>query len=121
MLSSHHLQQVQHICTRVGIIVKGRLIVQGQWTARKIDLKERQRNFLLEVTGDTDGLERELQGIQGIDVAKNAPMDGLRCTEDVRAEMVSLVAGGARVASASLRRPDPRRDLPRIFPRGVSQ
>ena len=30
MLSSHQLQQVQAICSRIGIIVKGRLIVQGQ-------------------------------------------------------------------------------------------
>src|SRR4029450_4241667 len=29
-LSSHQVQQVQEICSRVGIIVKGRLIVQGQ-------------------------------------------------------------------------------------------
>src|SRR5436309_16115063 len=30
MLSSHQLQQVQQICNRVGIIVKGRLVVQGE-------------------------------------------------------------------------------------------
>ena len=50
MLSSHQLQQVQAICSRVGIIVKGRLIVQGQMDelGRAI-LKERQWNFLLEV------------------------------------------------------------------------
>ena len=50
MLSSHQLHQVQEICSRVGIIVKGRLIVQGQMDelGRAI-LKERQWNFLLEV------------------------------------------------------------------------
>jgi ABC-2 type transport system ATP-binding protein len=29
LLSSHHLHQVQEICDRVGIFVKGRLIAQG--------------------------------------------------------------------------------------------
>ena len=50
MLSSHQLEQVQAICSRIGIIVKGRLIVQGKMDdlGRAI-LKERQWNFLLEV------------------------------------------------------------------------
>jgi ABC-2 type transport system ATP-binding protein len=56
MLSSHQLQQVQQICSRVGIIVKGRLIVQGHMDelGRAI-LKERQWNFLFEVAGNTNG------------------------------------------------------------------
>ena len=40
MLSSHQLQQVQQICNRVGIIVKGKLIVQGEMdTLGKGDLQ----------------------------------------------------------------------------------
>jgi ABC-2 type transport system ATP-binding protein len=93
MLSSHQLQQVQQICSRVGIIVKGKLIVQGQMDELgKSILKGRQWNFLLEVGGDGAGLERELQSIRGIDeVEKRNQGWFLRCTEDVRGDVVGLV------------------------------
>ena len=94
MLSSHQLQQVQQICSRVGIIVKGKLIVQGEMDKLgKAILKGREWNFLLEVSGNADGLERDLQGIPGVDeVEKRTHGWFLRCTADVRAEVVSLVA-----------------------------
>ena len=93
MLSSHQLQQVQQICSRVGIIVKGRLIVQGEMDELgKAILKGRQWNFLLEVGGNRDSLERSLQSIDGIDeIEKRSQGWFLRCTKDVRPEVVSLV------------------------------
>lgn len=95
MLSSHQLQQVQEICNRVGIIVRGKLIVQGQMDELgKSILKGREWNFLLEVRGSTDGLERELQSIPGVDEIERR-RDGwfLRCTSDVRPEVVAKVTG----------------------------
>ena len=94
LLSSHQLQQVQQICSRVGIIVKGKLIVQGEMdTLGKAILKGRQWNFLLDVSGNTDGLDRDLQSIKGIDeIEQRAHGWFLRCTEDVRGEVVSLVS-----------------------------
>src|SRR5258706_2647164 len=94
LLSSHQLQQVQQICSRVGIIVRGKLIVQGQMDELgKSILKGRQWNFLLEVSGDVNGLERDLQSIAGVDEIEKR-MDGwfLRCTDDVRGDVVSLVS-----------------------------
>jgi ABC-2 type transport system ATP-binding protein len=94
MLSSHQLQQVQEICTRVGIIVKGKLIVQGQMDelGRAI-LKERQWNFFLETAGSADGLERDLGAIPGVDeIEKRSHGLFLRCTRDVRPELMSLLA-----------------------------
>ena len=93
MLSSHQLEQVQTICSRVGIIVKGRLIVQGKMDelGRAI-LKERQWNFLLEVGGAANGLETDLRAIDGIDeIEKRTHGLFLRCTRDVRNEVVALV------------------------------
>jgi hypothetical protein len=59
----------------------------------KAILKERQWNFLLEVGGDDGSLERELRGIQGVDeVEKRSHGWFLRCTRDVRGEVVALVA-----------------------------
>jgi ABC-2 type transport system ATP-binding protein len=94
LLSSHQLQQVQQICNRVGIIVRGKLIVQGKMDdLGKAILKERQWNFLLEVAGSADGVERELQSIGGVDeVEKRAHGWFLRCTHDVRTEVVEMVA-----------------------------
>ena len=94
MLSSHQLQQVQEICSRVGIIVKGKMIVQGEMdTLGKSILKGRQWNFLLEVRGDTNGLERDLQSIPGVDeIEKRQNGLFLRCTSDVRSEVVSVVS-----------------------------
>jgi ABC-2 type transport system ATP-binding protein len=93
LLSSHQLQQVQQICNRVGIIVKGRMIVQGEMDELgKSILKGRQWNFLVEVSGENGNLERELRAIRGVDeIEKRAHGWFLRCTEDVRSEVVSLV------------------------------
>jgi len=93
LLSSHQLQQVQEICSRVGIIVKGKLIVQGQMDelGRAI-LKERQWNFLLELGGSTNGIENDLRAIPGVDEIENRAHGlFLRCTRDVRPELLSLV------------------------------
>jgi len=94
LLSSHQLQQVQQICNRVGIIVKGRLIVQGEMDELgKSILKGRNWNFLLDVSGNTDGLERDLQSIKGVDeIEKRTHGWFLRCTRDVRAEMIAVVS-----------------------------
>jgi ABC-2 type transport system ATP-binding protein len=94
MLSSHQLQQVQEICSRVGIIVKGKMIVQGRMDelGRAI-LKERQWNFFLETAGSPDGLETDLRAIHGVDeIEKRRHGLFLRCTRDVRPELVSLLA-----------------------------
>jgi ABC-2 type transport system ATP-binding protein len=108
MLSSHQLQQVQQICSRVGIIVKGRMIVQGEMDELgKSILKGRQWNYLLEVDGDDGSLERKLVAIPGIDeIEKRSHGWFLRCTRDVRPELVSLVtANGLRLLQ--LRSEDP--------------
>lgn len=93
LLSSHQLQQVQQICNRVGIIVKGKLIVQGAMDALgKAILKGREWNFLLEAAGNTDGLERDLKSINGVDeIEKREHGWFLRCTQDVRGEIVGVV------------------------------
>ena len=93
LLSSHQLEQVQQICSRIGIIVKGKLVVQGEMDELgKAMLKGRQWNFLLEVGGNPDGLERELHAIHGVDeVEKRSQGWFLRCTKDVRPDILSLL------------------------------
>jgi len=94
LLCSHLLQQVQQICHRIGIIVKGKMIVQGKMDelGRTI-LKEHQWNFFLEVSGQADKLEEELRSISGIGVVEERSGGWfLRCTKDVRPEVLSLVS-----------------------------
>src|SRR4030095_968546 len=93
LLSSHQLHQVQQICNRVGIIVKGKLIVEGEMNhLGKSILKGRQWNFLVEVNGNTDGLEQELHDIHGVDeIEKRSHGWFLRCAQDVRSEVVHVV------------------------------
>jgi ABC-2 type transport system ATP-binding protein len=108
LLSSHQLQQVQQICNRVGIIVRGKLIVQGEMDQLgKSILKGRQWNFLLEVSGNTDGLERDLHEIHGVDeIEKRSHGWFLRCTQDVRGEVVNVVTR-KRLQLLQLRSEDP--------------
>ncbi len=94
LLSSHLLHQVQETCHRIGIIVKGRLIVQGalDQLGRAI-LKDRQWNFLLEVDGQTNGLETELRSLNGVSAIENRGRGWfLQCTKDVRPDVLSLVS-----------------------------
>jgi len=94
LLCSHQLHQVQRICHRIGIIVKGKMIVQGKTDelGRTI-LKEHQWNFFLEVSGKPDNMEAELRSISGIGIVeKRSGGWFLRCTKDVRPEVLSLVS-----------------------------
>jgi ABC-2 type transport system ATP-binding protein len=93
LLSSHLLHQVQQMCRQIGIIVKGKMIVQGELAELgSAILKERQWNFLLQVDGKTDGFESELRSLNGVaDIEQRSGGWFLRCTEDVRHQVVSLV------------------------------
>jgi ABC-2 type transport system ATP-binding protein len=93
LLSSHLLQQVQQMCRQIGIIVKGKMVVQGEVSKLgSAILKERQWNFLLQVDGRTDGFESELRSLSGVaEIEQRSSGWFLRCTEDVRPQLVSLV------------------------------
>jgi len=94
LLCSHQLHQVQQICHRIGIIVKGKMIVQGNLEQLGTSIRQgRQWNFMLEVARKTDGLESELRSLQGVEeVEQRGEALFLRCTKDLRPEVVSLVS-----------------------------
>ena len=93
LLCSHLLHQVQQICHRIGIIAKGKMIVQGEVNELgKTILKEHQWNFLFEVSGNKDQLEPDLNSLPGIGKVEERRNGWfLRCTRDVRPELLSLV------------------------------
>src|SRR5574341_376623 len=94
LLSSHLLHQVQQMCHRVGIIVKGKMIAKGEVDQLGSAIfKERQWNFLVEVEGRPDGLENELRALPGVvNIEPRHRGWFLRCTRDVRPEVLSLVS-----------------------------
>ena len=66
LLSSHILPELSSVCDRVGIIFKGKLLVQG--TVKEIS-RQLQENLVVEVTVDSDVEEAYslLQRIEGVD------------------------------------------------------
>jgi ABC-2 type transport system ATP-binding protein len=69
LLSSHILPELASVCDRVGIILKGKLLVQG--TVQEIS-NQLQENLVIELTVDSDADEActLLERIEGVDSVK---------------------------------------------------
>ena len=93
LLSTHLLHQVQQMCDRIGIIVKGKLVVKGNVTQLgSAIMKDREFDLFVEVGGNNDGLQKELTALKGVIEAQQRGRGWfLRCTHDVRPQLVSLV------------------------------
>lgn len=105
LLSSHQLHQVQQICDRVGLFVKGELIAVGpiDELAQKI-FKDEPVLVYLKAAGSPD-LKERLQAIDGVEevAAEQDPWE-LRCTRDVTAEVAkTVVEQGARLIHLSVK------------------
>lgn len=105
LLSSHQLHQVQQICDRVGLFVKGKLIAVGpiDELAQKI-FKEEPVLVYLKASG-SDHLKQRLLEIEGVEEVRDDqdPWE-LRCTRDVTAEVAKAVVDqGARLIHLSVK------------------
>ncbi len=109
LLSSHLLHQVQSVCDRVGIFVRGRLIAQG----RVQDLADAVSGgtVTIEVGADADdgvGLERRLASLPGVRAVARSERDpaGWRvvAASDIRPDVARvLVETGVPLRSLSRR------------------
>jgi len=93
LISSHLLHQVQKICDRVGIFVKGRLIASGtiQHLGREVIAGDK---FVVEaeVPDATPALEEALRGLEGvIKVAKAGPTLTIECKSDIRGVIAKTI------------------------------
>ncbi|MBO8171766.1 MAG: ABC transporter ATP-binding protein [Bacillaceae bacterium] len=93
LLSSHHLHQVQQICDRVGLFVKGRLLAEGDIDQLSQQLfKEEPYAIQARVSDMTDGLIDRLKQLDGVkQVACEKDMLDIRCARDLTADISRIV------------------------------
>ncbi|MGN0995143.1 MAG: ABC transporter ATP-binding protein, partial [Butyricicoccus sp.] len=95
LISSHQLYQVQQICDRVGIFVKGKLIACGRIEELGRQL-ENEGNYILELqTAPADErlrtLLEELPGVRAVTVDKDGSFE-VESKQDIRHEITMLLA-----------------------------
>ncbi len=93
LLSSHLLHQVQQICDRVGIFVKGRLVAVGPIQSLGRQLLDDGR-MIVEVQAEpfTPVLEEQLRRIDGVEsIQKSGDMLLVNCQQDVRRQIAAQV------------------------------
>ncbi len=94
VLSSHQLHQVQKICTRVGILAKGRLVAEGS-----IDQLGRQAiaggkiRIEVQVSSPSQKLVEAIKNIQGVTgVESSGDVLLISCDDDLRRQIAKVVA-----------------------------
>lgn len=107
LLSSHHLQQVQRVCDRVGIFVGGKLLVEGSLESLAHNLRQqkgiRTVIALEHAQGDTKRFEEALKTLPGLrDLAVSGLTIELMTDSDRTAAAVRLlVNSGAAIVSVN--------------------
>ena len=93
LLCSHQLQQVQRICHRVAIIVKGKTIAEGPISKLAEQLAGGLRVVEVQTEPAGAGLAERLKAIPGvIGVEFEGPLALVRATRDVRPDIAAAVA-----------------------------
>ncbi len=106
LLASHLLHQVQIICDRVGLFLKGRMALEG--TVKELAQKFLGGVYRIRVEAEGPELEKALRDLPG--VVRLKPLDSrcyeLEAQEDVRAAVARAVAAsGGRLLSLHLEEP----------------
>lgn len=93
-LSSHLLHQVQTICSRIGILVKGRLVAEGP-IARlgKEVLGSEEIKIEVQATGPVERVQKAVSQLEGVKaVEPTGDLLLVRASKDVRASIAGVVA-----------------------------
>jgi ABC-2 type transport system ATP-binding protein len=100
LLSSHHLHQVQQICDRVGLFVKGQLIAVGDvpTLSRKL-FTEDAFHITLELAEEASILTEAIQDIEGVhSVHLNGKQLSIGCSKDLSPDIARIaVQAGANI------------------------
>jgi ABC-2 type transport system ATP-binding protein len=100
LLSSHMLDQVQRVCSRVALFQGGRIVLMG--AVADLARQVLGAGFVVEVEADGAGLDRRLAAIPGVTQIETVAADRFRMTadRDVRPDAARAVVA----ANGSLRR-----------------
>ncbi len=105
LLSSHLLHQVQQICSRVGIFVKGRMVAEGSVEMLGLQIMGGEPIVVeVEASPVSDELMADLQKVPG--VASVEKVNGtliLHCFKDVRGEIARAVSAKSTMSQLRLR------------------
>jgi len=108
LLSSHHLHQVQQVCDRVGLFVKGRLIACGDIESLSKQLDEEGTVTVeLELEVWPDALDEKLAGIEGVVSVRRGEggKASVICSSDLTADIAQAAVGcGGRLLAISRRK-----------------
>lgn len=109
LLSSHHLQQVQRICHRVGIFVGGRLIANGPIDQLAAQIAGQEHVIEIGCDPMDQRVQQALEEVPGVSgvvrvAGRYEDLFHVHCREDLRDQLVETVLGlGARLRHLSLR------------------
>lgn len=101
LLSSHHLHQVQQVCDRVGLFVKGKLIAAGDVPALSRELfAEESLGVELEPTAVSEELIEAIRAVEGVQYVRR---DGEKLTIGCREDVTPAIARAVFDAGLSIR------------------
>jgi ABC-2 type transport system ATP-binding protein len=104
LLSSHHLHQLQQICSRVGLFVSGKLLAEGDIhslskqlftkSAFIIEASVSQKSHSPSNNNSIDWIRKVLQHIEGIiDIKTKNELFQIECSHDLTAEIAGAIIG----------------------------
>jgi ABC-2 type transport system ATP-binding protein len=96
LFSSHHLHQMQQVCDRVGLFVKGKLLAEGNVESLSKKLFTSSPYVIeagvAEKNGTTDWLKKVLQPIKGVGaVHKKEDIFEIECSEDLTSHIARVI------------------------------
>jgi ABC-2 type transport system ATP-binding protein len=92
LISSHQLHQIQQICDRVGIFVKGKLVACGKIDDLAAEVRGEYHTIELGVSADNGSLEKVLRTITGVaDVSKENNLYVVKAQTDIRNRLAAEV------------------------------
>jgi ABC-2 type transport system ATP-binding protein len=100
LISSHILNELSEFCTSIGIMEKGRLVLDGSIDSIVAGMNQTRR-FTVETIGPGEAAAavlRSLAGVHAIEAADGSCLFEADCgDDDIAAILASLVTGGVRV------------------------
>jgi ABC-2 type transport system ATP-binding protein len=100
ILSSHQLNHVQRICNRVGILVEGRMVVEGLLDQLGRDALGGKLSIEIRLTEITSDIIDHIKKIKGVaDAKRSGDLLLVSCSEDLRPQIAKAIvdSGGLLV------------------------